>query len=92
MEFAHIIKLPNHENEYHNIKNLVKHIMDFSHYIIKSSQYIIHMLHYIKRTICKQDIMAMANQMFLFVIIRQFWRFMDKIINNLNELKRMSTR
>ena len=51
------VKFTSNEN-FHNIKNLVKHIMDFSHYIMHTIQ------HKIK---CEQDIMRMTNQMFLFL-------------------------
>ena len=50
---------------FHNVKNMVQHIMDFSHYIMHTIQHIIK---------CEQDIMTMMNQMFLFLTIRQLWR------------------
>ena len=53
------------ENFHINIKNLVQHIMNFSHYIMHTIQHIIK---------CEQDIMTMMNQMFLFLTIRQLWR------------------
>ena len=54
-----------HNENFHNIKNLVQHIMDFSHHIMHSIQHIIK---------CEQDIMTMMHQMFLFLTIRQLWR------------------
>ena len=55
------------DNEnFHNIMNLVQHIMDFSHYIMHTIQHIIK---------CEQDIMTMMYQMFLFLTIRQLWHY-----------------
>ena len=59
-----------HNNEtFHNIKNLVQHIMDFSHHIMHTIQHIIK---------CEQDIMTMMHQMVLFLTIRQLWRSIGK--------------
>ena len=65
----HIMKI-----YFHNIKNLVQHIMDFSHHIMHTIQHIIK---------CEQDIMTMMHQMFSFLTIRQLWRSTLKRVNML---------
>ena len=72
MEAAVLNNRTTYNENFHNIKNLVQHIMDFSHHIMHTIQHIIK---------CEQDIMTMMHQMFLFLTIRQLWRSILRCAN-----------